>query len=86
MGLSSINLLNSMGAGGSKYINDTSAHTGNFTSVQFTEDSVVAAITGPMENSSALISDATVFSQGQVIYLGFTSITLSSGAAILYKA
>jgi len=86
MGISSINILNSMGAGGCKYINDTSAHTGNFTSVQFTDDSVLAAITGPLENSSALVSDATVFSQGQVIYLPFTSITLTSGAAILYKA
>ena len=86
MGISSINILNSMGAGGCKYINDTSAHTGNFTAVQFTDDSVLAAITGPLENSSALISDATVFSQGQVIYLPFTSITLTSGAAILYKA
>jgi hypothetical protein len=86
MGISSINILNSMGAGGCKYINDTAAHTGKFTAVQFTEDSVVAAITGAMENSSALITDATSFAQGQVLYLPLTSITLTSGAAILYKA
>lgn len=85
MGLSTINVANSMGAGGCKYINDASAHTGNFTAIQFTEDSVVGAITGAMENSSALISDATSFSQGQVLYLPFTSVTLTSGAAILYK-
>ena len=85
MGISSINILNSMGAGGCKYINDTAAHTGAFNSVQFTEDSVLAAITGPIENSSALITDATVFSQGQVIYAPISSITLASGAAILYK-
>lgn len=85
MGLSSINILNSMGAGGSKYVNDSSAHTGDFTAIQFTEDSVLSAITGPLENSSALISDGTTFSQGQVIYLPFTSVTLTSGAAILYK-
>lgn len=85
MGLSSINILNSMGAGGSKYINDTAAHTGNFTAIQFTEDSVLAAISGPLENSSALISDATSFSQGQIIYVPCTSVTLTSGAAILYK-
>lgn len=85
MGLSSINILNSMGAGGSKYINNTAAHTGNFTAIQFTEDSVLAAITGPLEDSSALITDATSFGQGQVIYLPFTSVTLTSGAAILYK-
>ena len=85
MGLSSINVLNSMGAGGAKYINDTAAHTGDFTAIQFTEDSVLSAITGAIENSADLISDATVFSQGQVIYAPITSVTLASGAAILYK-
>ncbi len=75
-----------MGANGCTYINDTSAHTGKFTSVQFTEASVVGAITGPMENSADFIADGTSFVQGQVIYLPFTSITLTSGAAILYKA
>jgi hypothetical protein len=86
MGLSSINILNSMGAGGSKYVNDTSAHTGEFTAVQFTEDSVISALTGPLENSSALISDGTTFAQGQVLFIpDLTSITLASGAAILYK-
>ena len=86
MGLSSINVLNSMGAGGAKYINDTAAHTGDFTAIQFTEDSVLSAITGPLENSSALVSDATVISQGQVLYItNLTSVTLASGAAILYK-
>lgn len=86
MGISSFNILNSMGAGGCKYINDTATHTGNFTSVQFTEASVVGAITGPMENSADFITDGTSFVQGQVIYLPFTSITLASGKAILYKA
>ncbi|MDC0157323.1 hypothetical protein OAK38_06155 [Verrucomicrobia bacterium] len=77
--------MNSMGAGGSKYINNTGAHAGEFTSIQFTEDSVLSAYTGEMENSSALITDATVFSQGQVLYGPFTSVTLASGAAIVYK-
>ena len=85
MGLSTVNIANSMGANGCTYINDTAAHTGKFTSIQFTEDSVLSAITGPMENSADLITDATTFSQGQVIYLPFTSVTLASGAAILYK-
>ena len=75
-----------MGAGGSLYVNDTSAHTGDFTAVQFTEDSVISALTGPLENSSALISDATVFCQGQVLYIPkLSSLTLASGACILYK-
>ena len=75
-----------MGANGCIYINDTATHTGKFTSVQFTEASVVGAITGPMENSADFIADGTSFVQGQVIYLPFTSITLASGKAILYKA
>lgn len=85
MGLASFNILNSMGANGCVYVNGTSATTGSFISVQFTEDSVISAITGIMENSADLIADGTVFSQGQVIYVPFTSITLQSGAAILYK-
>ena len=86
MGISGFNVLNSMGAGGCKYINDTLAHTGNFTAVQFTEASVVGAITGAMENKSAFEADGTSFVQGQVLYLPFQSIQLQSGKAILYKA
>jgi hypothetical protein len=86
MGISSFNIQNSMGANGCTYVNGTGANTGDFIAVQFTEDSVVGAITGQMENSSDLVSDLITFSQGQVLYLPFTSITLSSGSAILYKA
>ena len=87
MGLSSINLLNSMGAGGSLYVNNTAAQTGNFTAIQFTEDSVLAALTGLMDNSAGLISDATTFTAGQVLYVaGTTSVQLASGACLLYKA
>ena len=75
-----------MGANGCTYVNGTGANTGDFIAVQFTEDSVIGAITGQMENSSDLIGDLITFSQGQVLYLPFTSITLSSGSAILYKA
>ena len=86
MGISSFNIQNSMGANGCTYVNGTGANTGDFIAVQFTEDSVVGAITGQMENSSDLVSDLITFSQGQVLYLPFTSISLSSGSAILYKA
>ncbi len=75
-----------MGANGCVYVNGTGATTGDFIAVQFTEDSVVGAITGQMDNSSDLVGDLITFSQGQVLYLPFTSITLSSGSAILYKA
>jgi hypothetical protein len=86
MGISSFNIQNSMGANGCTYVNGTGATTGDFIAVQFTEDSVVGAITGQMDNSSDLVGDLITFSQGQVLYLPFTSITLSSGSAILYKA
>jgi hypothetical protein len=85
MGLGSVNIGNAMGAGGSLYANDTAAHTGNFTSIQFTEDSVLSAYTGKVENVSALISDGTSFAQGQVIYGECTSFTLASGACLAYK-
>jgi len=85
MGLSSINVLNSMGANGCVYVNGTSAVNGSFIAVQFTEPSVIGALTAVMDNSAGLIADGTSFATGQVIYVPFTSITLTSGAAILYK-
>ena len=85
MGLASVNVLNSMGANGCVYVNGTSAVNGNFVAVQFTEASVIGALTGIMDNSADLIADGTTFAQGQVIYVPFTSITLTSGAALLYK-
>jgi hypothetical protein len=86
MGLSGVNILNSMGANGCTYVNGTGANTGDFNAIQFTEDSVIGAITGLMDNSADLISDGTTFGKGDVLYLPFTSVTLSSGAAILYKS
>jgi len=86
MGISSFNISNSMGANGCVYVNGTSATTGDFVAIQFTEDSVIGAITGQMDNSADLVSDGITFSKNDCLYLPFTSITLSSGAAILYKA
>jgi hypothetical protein len=86
MGISSFNVQNSMGANGSVYVNSASATTGNFIAIQFTEDSVIGAITGQMDNSAGLISDNITFNKNDCIYLPFTSFTLTSGAAILYKA
>ena len=89
MGLSGVNILNSMGANGCVYVNGTGATTNGtdgFTAIQFTEDSVIAAITGKMDNSADLISDATTFTANSVLYLPHTSLTLTSGACILYKA
>lgn len=84
MGISAINVSNAMGRNGSKYVNDTASHAGSFSSIQFTEDSVLDVYTGNMENSSALISDATSFSQGQVIYGFCSEFSLASGACIAY--
>ena len=75
-----------MGANGCVYVNGTSATTGDFVAIQFTEDSVIGAITGQMDNSADLVSAAITFSKTDCLYFPFTSITLSSGAAILYKA
>ena len=89
MGLSGVNILNSMGANGCVYVNGTGATTNGtdgFTAIQFTEPSVLAAITGKMDNSADLISDGTIFTAAQVLYLPATSVTLTSGACILYKA
>jgi len=89
MGLSGVNILNSMGANGCVYVNDTVARTNGtdgFTAIQFTEDSVLGAITGKMDDSADLISDATVFPANSVIYCPATSVTLASGACIIYKA
>ena len=60
--------------------------TDGFTAIQFTEDSVLGAITGKMDDSADLISDATIFPANSVIYLPATSVTLASGACIIYKA
>ena len=52
MGISAINVNNSMGANGSAYVNDTAAHTNGtdgWTAIQFTEDSVLAALVGKMD-------------------------------------
>ena len=86
MGLGSINISNAMGQGGSLYTNDTAAHSGNFTSLQFTEDSVLSAYVGKVENVSALITDGTTFSQGQCIYGECSSFTLASGGCLAYKS
>ena len=77
-----------MGSNGSAYANDTASHTNGtdgWTAIQFTEDSVLAALVGKMDDSADLISDAVTFAAGQVLYVPCTSVSLTSGACILYK-
>jgi len=88
MGISAINVNNSMGANGCAYVNDTASHTNGttgWTAIQFTEDSVLASLVGKMDDSADLISDAVTFAAGQVLYVPCTSVSLTSGACILYK-
>ena len=82
-----VSVYNLSGGNGSVYVTTADAQTGDFFAIQFLADSQIDAITGNMENSSALISDNHVFTSGQVVYGRFSSITLDSAAkAILYKA
>tara|TARA_R110000796_G_scaffold45888_1_gene110960 strand:- start:624 stop:893 length:270 start_codon:yes stop_codon:yes gene_type:complete len=88
MGLGSINVNNSMGSNGCAYVNDTAAHTNGtdgWTAIQFTEDSVLAALVGKMDDSADLISDGITFAAGQVLYVPSTSVSLASGGCLLYK-
>jgi len=88
MGISAINLNNSMGANGCAYVNNTASHTNGtdgWTAIQFTTDSVLATLVGKMDNSADLISDSITFSAGQVLYVPASSVSLASGSCILYK-
>ena len=88
MGISAINVNNSMGSNGCAYVNDTAAHTNGtdgWTAIQFTEDSVLAALVGKMDDSADLISDAVTFAAGQVLYVPASEVRLASGACLLYK-
>jgi len=89
MGISAINVNNSMGANGSAYVNDTATKTNGtdgWTAIQFTTDSVLATLVGKMDNSADLISDSISFAAGQVLYVPASSVSLASGSCILYKA
>ena len=88
MGISAINVNNSMGVNGCAYANDTAAHTNGtagWTAIQFTTDSVLATLVGKMDDSADLISDSITFAAGQVLYVPASSVSLASGSCILYK-
>ena len=74
------------GENGANYINDTGDNTGKWNAVYCCEDTVFAAnCVNNISNFSALVTDATVFAQGQTIYARWTTIDLASGAVIAYK-
>jgi hypothetical protein len=76
-----------LGLNGGKYINDTSANTGNWFAIVATEDTVIDSITSNVENLSDITAgqDNTTISANTAIYGGITGITLSSGAVIAYN-
>jgi|TARA_R100000084_G_scaffold90091_1_gene44127 hypothetical protein len=83
----STNIYNLSGGNGSQYVTTAGPHTGDFYAIQFLGTTQIDALTGNMDNSSALISDNHEFSNGDVIYGRFSSVTIDgSGKAILYNA
>jgi hypothetical protein len=76
-----------LGLNGGKYINDTSAHTGNWFAIVATEDTVIDSITSNVDNLSDITAsqDNTTLSANTAIYGRITGITLSSGAVIAYN-
>lgn len=76
-----------LGLNGGKYINDTSAHTGDFFCIVATEDTVIDSITSNVDNLSDITAsqDNTTLSANTAIYGRISGITLSSGAVIVYN-
>jgi len=72
-----------MGKAGFEFISDTSAHVGNYCAIQTTADTVFAAVLPvPTGNTFTGVS----IKEGTPIPGLFTSITLTSGSVIAYKA
>ena len=76
-----------LGLNGGTYINDTANHTGDFFCFLATEDTVLASVTGNVDNIADLCTgqDATVLSANSAIYGRIKSIQLTSAAVIAYK-
>lgn len=68
---------------GAEFISDNAEHTGRFNCIYFKEDSVINAITAQDYTGNSLAGET--FVARTKIYGVFTSVTLTSGAAIAYK-
>tara|TARA_S200002703_G_scaffold53936_1_gene46601 strand:- start:718 stop:942 length:225 start_codon:yes stop_codon:yes gene_type:complete len=66
--------------GRGKWVSDTSAHTGNWNYIKAITDIVINEYTGALEG---FVSGVTVQAM-DLIRIDATSVTLSSGTAILY--
>ena len=76
-----------LGLNGGAYLNDTAVHTGNWFAIQATEDTVIQAQASNITNLDNICQpvDNVTLSAGMVLYGNFTSIDLTSGAAIAYN-
>ena len=76
-----------LGIFGAEVVTDTLAHAVNSYCIQFTEASVIAALVsdtgGKGLTGNTLVGET--LAAGTIIYGHFTSLTLTSGAAIMYK-
>ena len=72
-----------MYASGAEVITDTAAHTGRFCAIYFIEDTVINALTAQNYTGNSVAGET--FRRDATIYGVFTSITLTSGAAIAYR-
>lgn len=72
-----------MGKNGFEFISDTLAHSGSFCAIQIVADTVFTALSpAPTGNTFTGVSMPT----GTIIYGLFTTVTLTSGKVIAYKA
>ena len=71
------------GNNGIEIVTDTVAHAVDCWAIYFYESSVISAITVDNATGNSLASET--MPQGTMIYGRFSSITLTSGACIMYK-
>ena len=71
-----------LGQNGAEFVSDTAAHAIASYAIQFVEDSVIAAIASDYTGNTLA---GETFLAGSTIFGNFTSLTLTSGAAIMYK-
>ena len=80
----------SLGQLGSAFINDTSAHTGQWGIIQCIAACTFTTLTsGNGNNGSPLMSgtlSSVTMAAGMIIYGYFTAITLATGSVIAYNA
>lgn len=71
-----------LGQNGAEFVSDAIAHAIPAYAIQFVEDSVIAAIASDYTGNTLV---GKTFLAGSTIFGNFTSLTLTSGAAIMYK-